>query len=553
MKVHDKKYHNYSNYIDEIFSLNIDSFSYQNAGFVRKVTLCDKTEFWEGDTIEELIKIFEAIIKWYDLKEYTKNSKDVLLVYTDNLVKAKGFLQPYITENFELYFQILNFIEIRPIDNWKNDLDDPKEIQKYAQWLYDTLFKVDGYVYLSPNQAMRKRVMKEKDTLAKTVCPKKFIEYDCYRSGLFGGINFVAYPKITINRKMLALDIKSAYPFTFLVRKHCISEKRVVDKNTWKSYIGNKEKGSFGFYKIWFDCDTTVIDCYKDKYGIKLQKGLNQYAEILLDNIDLEIFTNLTHINKIECIFLHEYDLGYIPKFLLDIIVEQYLKKESLQGEEKALQKTILNGLFGNCIRRLSKQEFINYIKNPAFAPQWGLWITSYTKQILLSLALKLDGWMYSATDSIYCLDTPNNRQLINEINASIMEETKAFCDKFGYDFDNLKKLGTFQIEAEIIKFRAFRHNQYTYITKDGKQVLKAGGKNKENIMISENLFDMDENPDMPNTTCVRSFILPDDAECEVAGRHYISHGYYYERNLTTIETGLYDWIMKYEKNKKEA
>ena len=158
LQVKDKGYGNNSVYYDEVFGLQIDSFTTEdNKGFVEKIVLDDGKEYIELNTVEELINVFQHIIKAYNLKQYSKGKKDILLVYTDNLKKAKGFLQKYITQTFTFYIQILDFIEIRSIECWNPNAHTATDIQRHAQWIFDNVFNVDEYVYLTGNQIVRRR------------------------------------------------------------------------------------------------------------------------------------------------------------------------------------------------------------------------------------------------------------------------------------------------------------------------------------------------------------------------------------------------------------
>lgn len=95
---------------------------------------------------------------------------------------------------------------------------------------------------------------------------------------------------------------------------------------------------------------------------------------------------------------------------------------------------------------------------------------------------IKSVGYKYSDTDSVYCAADTANRKLLARFNQTVMSENYTLCDQLGYldyDMDVLCRLGTFKVDAEIKRFRAWGYKTYAYETVDGKLIVKAAGCNK--------------------------------------------------------------------------
>ena len=562
--VKDKKIGHFSNYVTEGYGLHIDSFTYGKAGYVKEWKLSNTMREWTGNTIPELLDTLKSLKSQYDLKTTIKKGKkrdteyrDLLVIFTDDLNLVKCFLYNYgLTDEFKFYFQILDNIEIR--ECWYDNVNTAKGLADYAQFMIDELFVPAKFFFITPNQVFRKtiqRVRKSvKCTIAEQIYPKSYFEYQTLKKGYFGGILYSWYDKI-IYDPMLGLDIKSAYIYCMLVCKHCMSERVEVDTKYWEYYLSSKNKASFGKYKIRYTAfreeTKALISCYKNADITSCQVGVDVEDTFILTNIDLKIFLDNVDVHYVECIYLYEYDLDYLPAYVRDELVldfclkEEYSKKYGKKHPKTKIQKIKLNGGYGETVRKWDRNEYDEDKKDPNMAPQWGVWTTSYCKRLLIELATQLDGWYYSATDSIYCLDTPENRDALFNYNSRIRNNVKVFCDKFGYDYNALQDLGSFVIEKEIEQFRAFGPNQYMYTTiakdedgniildKDGNIVketmIKASGCNKEYLhnLTEEQKRKLYFANHIPVGRVFRYSFNPEVTRCEINGTIYESNGSY--------------------------
>lgn len=458
---------------------------------------------WVGKTAQDLTDRLDTIIKVFNLTDkyivngkISENKHDYVIIYVKNLKIARGIFKNVKIDVYSNYLIVMNYFDVRTY----TDFGDKNSIKR---WYKD--FVNENRAYLSPAQAMRKRLLRSvgQDKTAKSIYPPTIRDYNYERGGIHGGAIYAQDSSGHVyERKMLALDLTSAYIFGLLIRKHCMTERKAVPVTDWENYLGNSEYGSIGTYKIEYSFMYRYIRCFKDFNGNQFKIGHNEVT-VIMDNIALNTFINLPHmvIHKIECLKLNEFGIDYMPQYYRDFSVKLYTDKQSLDRDsiEYKNHKVYLNsGVYGNILVDLfkylpkkkdeSESDYRRRLKNHYYKaihadtakvstiPLWGIYTLSYTKQLVFELATQLVGWRYSDTDSIYCDDTPENRIKLEAFNSKIRTEIKQFCEKFGYEYEILKDLGTFKIEAEIVKFRSFGVKMYAYRTIEGKDEMHFAG-----------------------------------------------------------------------------
>ena len=208
-------------------------------------------------------------------------------------------------------------------------------------------------------------------------------------------------------------------------------------------------------------------------------------------------------------------DKGEYPDFMREAVFKffegkTYWKKESkkmkkLHGENSPeyinaeiqlmIQKALLNAIFGMSCTNPVRTSYIEdendewthelldddeiykrllkyYSKRSSFMNyELGLWTTSSARDELLSFA-ELIGWdhvLYTDTDSLFYISTPEIEEMIEERNRLAREE----CDKNGWfvEIDGERTyFNQFEDEGEnITKFRFLHSKCYAYETDDGE------------------------------------------------------------------------------------
>lgn len=542
-------YKKFAAYKKNVYLLTLNAVYTNKGGFIKGWQMWQNGQMiMDGRAQADLKMYFNYLEETLKLKDYSDAKQDRIIVYIDDVDKIKGFFYSLLTEEFSPYSVLINHIEFRTYESWVKE-SSPEELSKSIQSIVNNVFIPEKYFYLTPNQRSRKQLAKickeQKNDIAKNVFPESVEDYKTLREALYGGICYCPLPGVIKEKRILGLDICSAYIYSMLTQKYPISAPKKEDPTRWEFYSNNPFEGSLGIYKIRYSTASNVLHCFKeyisDEKGANLVSGTNVEVILTLDNVDLNIFLNLpkVYILEVECLYLETYDLGPLPDYFKEFLIKEYLKKFNIDKQknpvEYKLQKTILNGLYGNTIKKLNLNNY-DSLKNKAYlAPQWGIWTTSHTKKHLLDLALQIEGWLYSDTDSIYCYDTYKNLSTIKHYNnktRSIMEEfIEDYCfnvsDK---DKEALLELGYFEIENKIKKFKALKQKEYLYTTMDDKIVVKAAGCNKEEMPLNDSLYKLDQ---LPVGTKTFTFTYEDAIEDDIDGEHYESpDGYYYESTI---------------------
>ena len=520
-----------------VLALSIESITVDNAGYITKWTLANSScQCIIGETQKELIDTLDSLITDLNMGYYysekmgkeNKDYKDCLVIYTEDIVQVLGFLLKNASEIFESYsFYWKKFIEFRNSSEFATIEDielsgcicdgyagKTGSLAMYMQNVVDSQFLIrkddnkikskESKFHLTPFSVVRKAVQisfnKNKDDTAKELFPIDYKQYNSWMHSYFGGLCFASSPKGLIEQPLLKIDRTSAYIYDMLCESHA-TKQISCDKSKWKDFLDSHSKISIGYYKITFVCQTTKLNCYRKTDGKRIKKGPEtQTIEIALTNVDLKNFITLVkeeNIESIECENLIAYHAGSLPKYLMDVIVEYYtnkskLKRKGIKDWRYDLSKKLLNGIYGvECEKIRTEEDFDEKSEKPIFCPLWGIFTTSYAKKNLIELGDKLEGWVYSDTDSIICLDTLQNRKIIKEYNNDIRLMVETFCETYGYDFNILQGLGEFELEDYIEKFLAHGPKQYVYKTKEGHfEISVAGAKSKESTLTEKDWFD---------------------------------------------------------------
>ena len=478
----------YRYYLSTLFMLEIDVNADYNLGHYR--IRCDK---WDvtGTTHQQLYAVIKTIIADNGLVVRKKCSKDVAIIYVNDLDLIKAFFpKTTLREGFQCW-EYKDVIQFR---SWHSLL--PKGINLSYDDIYyiltqywQPLFKQYKRPFLTLPQYPRKTMLQRGQ--ASALMPDNISQLDIMYESLHQGLLYTDGNTDTITSPIIGIDLVSAYIHAIVFHKHCCSKPIKVSADKWEEYIYKEDKGCIGWYDIEYECNHPAIYCYKEYFEQQNLSTGHHTVRISLCDIDLINLINFEHfrIINITCKALYVYDIDYLPKSIRDYCIAQFIKKCTTPHDtlDYALQKTILNsGFFGNFLHE-SKQylenenrpKYYQFVKDASACPLWGVYTCAYVRKDIITLALQVDGWHYSDTDSIYCDSTQRNEELINNFNLERWIDNMQLCDLLGYT-DEQKKyivgLGQFKPSEQIIKFRYFTYKRYAYLTVDGKLTVKAAG-----------------------------------------------------------------------------
>lgn len=536
MKIHTlckKKAHH--EYIENIgVGLTLETFTYGGAGYIKswQLSLSNETNY-TGKTIEELISKLDELKNIYNLQYVNEFHTDILLIYTDDLQMLYYFLKNY-DKNCELFgeysFTFKKVFEFRDINNW---FDKPKhdafDIAKKVQQLYDDIFIPDKRFYITPTQSVLKKIKRKCDSIiAKEIYPKYYFDYMRLIKAYFGGICVANVKNFLIDCFPIAeYDRKSAYIYDLLIEKHVCEPLQSTNKSNYQFFLDN-ENSYFALMKI------RIRKIYGISYYLTYMrdiegKKLDESSEILmLTNTDLNLLITGCKTLEFDVLSLDVAKKDYLPEYMRKVIEEEFIKKELLGT---IIQKKKVNSIYGATVKKFEENDFKDQRDNAFLAPHWGIETAAYARKNLVRLALKLNNWLYTDTDSIYCEDNEKNAIIIDEYNTEVENRVKEYCTKFGADFDKLKDLGKFMFKKAIKKMKINGKKQYMYTDIDDKFELIASG-------IPEGKYG-EEAYDIPKLSAGKRKKIdynPEKTSCTIDGVTYESNGSGYIRDMDEFE-----------------
>ena len=207
---------------------------------------------------------------------------------------------------------------------------------------------------------------------------------------------------------------------------------------------------------------------------------------VVINEIDFEIYKKFYKWKRFKLHFFYHTVRGKLPSYLLDILNEEYLQKAQLKKDGKkdtqeyAISKSNVNSAYGMTVTRMVEKEIIyqndeweydnsNFcyseeIKKLFLLPQWGFYVTSHARKVLLSMVYEIsqnsdgvaDDVVYNDTDSIKLLNYEKHKHIIDDFNSRIIEKNKKLFDNpIFYD------LGTFDNEGTSERFKTLGAKRY--------------------------------------------------------------------------------------------
>ena len=527
----------FSNYVVEGIGLTFTDFvdNKEMCSFMVGWEVTTQSQTFTGNDIYDLLDLLKKFIKDYNLTQYSNTKKDILVIYTNELKKLYCYLYNYVSNAFIVdrtnedkgYFQVMDFIEFRQCLNKKANTS--KEIADFGENLFNIIFSKYKIAPFTESGVSRKIIKqncsKAKCTLGKDIFPEEYDLYRLYKGSAHGGICFSVANYHDFKYNMLAVDLKSAYSYCYTLPLP-VTAGEEGDTKKWNEY-----DNFIGEFTITYKNKARQLSVIRDvddkKFDITGEKVTQTFR---LNNIYLNVILRYIKVYKIECNEIYTFEVDTIPKPYLDTIINFFIKKETTPEGEKGVWKIGLNGISGNTIRNLTFDMFKNY-SDKELPPQWGSFLMAYCFRIIVEMGEQVDGWVYSDTDSIYCLDTPKSVQAIKEYNKKAQAHNKWLCEEYGYNFEVLKYLGNFIIEKKIIRFRAIANKQYAYKCENGAIVVKAAGCVKQPY-YSDEVF---ESSEMPIGNKVIGFEFINEPHTIIKyGKKYYSETSYFEVTTTS-------------------
>ena len=540
-RIHQKTFNNnkycHSYFLDKCAAFSIDCFTHNDCGFIKKWSFSFDDSYYTGEDIEEFIALLSIIQLNYNIMAKSEKSGDILIIYTKDLDKIYGFLHNYDKNIYifeDYYFIFNNVFQFRDITKFFNKIENEEILDKGAQ-LFNEVFIPNNKFFLTPTQYVLEKIKTNKDNdLAKEIYPKNEQAYNYLLKSYFGGLCVCKYPTVCIDTKLTdQYDRDSAYIFELMCQKHLCEPLKKVDPKGINFYLDFEyEYYALMTINITFSKISNDIDLYKDYNGIKLKDTDKQYT-LIINNTDFKVLEQLAEIKSYECLELYVGKKDYLPKYILDVVYDEYIKKTAYKKSKNPnllVQKRLVNSIYGAMVKKI---KHFNTEKDKAFlTPYWGTLIASYARYNLIKAAKQVEKWIYSDTDSIYALHSENNDTIYMHINEELRQKTYLMCQELGYDFNELKDLGTFQYKNTYKKFQANCKKQYMTTDINDKFEVVASGCTGENDDFAYNFYEDDYGV---MHSCINmgtkkyGHISDEIAETTIDGKTYRSNGFYYE------------------------
>ena len=364
-------------------------------------------------------------------------------------------------------------------------------------------------------------------------------EYLMLKDAFQGGFTHANACKSGITQyDVVSYDFTSSYPSVMLSEKFPMGNGRRVKVQSYTEFMNYlqtycclftikmtnvKLKDGMG------DCPISSSKC--DINGDRvIDNGRVRECDELMTTITEQDFMIYRRFYKFdyEVGDMFVYPKGYLPKPIIEKVLEYYVKKTTLKdvpGEEENYQsaKANLNSIYGMMVmaiiraaieysddnwskKEVSSMEAIiahldDYYESKSrftWFP-WGVWITAYARKNLFSGIYECgaEDYIYSDTDSIKILNCKQHEDYILEYNQMITFKLQACLEHYGIDKSLVcqktidgdeKPLGVWDFDGHYTKFKTLGAKRYIVETDDGhiKSTIAGVGKKSGAAFLEE-------------------------------------------------------------------
>lgn len=239
-----------------------------------------------------------------------------------------------------------------------------------------------------------------------------------------------------------------------------------------------------------------------------------EFLNTYMTDVDYSIFKRCYSWERMEIHDLICYPKGYLPKPIIESILELYQDKTTLKGVkgkevEYLLSKGMLNSIYGMTVTDIVKDEIIydedwgvkpvsleleidkyNKKKSRFLFYPWGVWVTAYARRNLwLGILSFKEDYIYTDTDSIKFFNYEKHKPFIDGYNQMVINKQKKTLEYYDLDENLLspktvkgeaKPLGVWDFEGLYTRFKTLGAKRYLY-EEDGQLYLTVAGLSKMN------------------------------------------------------------------------
>ena len=352
-------------------------------------------------------------------------------------------------------------------------------------------------------------------------------EYQKLKMAFMGGFTHAnAYYTGKTLENVHSVDFTSSYPAVILSERFPMGKgfkptKEEILKNGYDYYLEN------------FNCLVGVVftnlenkfahESYlsESKCKIKGEKLIDNgrvfsadVVSSMITEVDLWIMKKVYSYDSLHIKDLTVYPKGYLPKPIIESVLDLYQDKTTLKGVsgsevEYMLSKGMLNSVYGMMVTDIVKdnvtyeddwgvelvnpdEEIENYndkMSRFLYYP-WGVWVTAYARRNLWLGILSLkDDYIYSDTDSIKFFNYEKHKPFFRGYNEWVEQKQIATLEYYSIDTELLypktiqgevKVTGLWDYEGNYSRFKTLGAKRYL-VEEDGELYLTVAGLSKRN------------------------------------------------------------------------
>ena len=321
-----------------------------------------------------------------------------------------------------------------------------------------------------------------------------------------------------------SIDLTSSYPSVMLADQFPMSRPKIVNVNSVNELMELAKTKCLVFDVKFVNIQNTLgYESYisenkcRGLKGAVLANGRVVSADELtmtITEIDFQIISKVYKWEKVGLQNVHAFSKGYLPKPIIESILDLYEKKTTLKGVEGEeveylLSKGMLNSVYGMCVTDVVKDNSVyndtweiekvniddkiteyNSSNNRFLYYAWGIYVTAYARRNLWTGILSVGGdYVYSDTDSIKCLNFDSHSNYVERYNQTIQNKLELMCEHYNLDKTRLtpktiegveKPLGVWEFEGNYDRFKTLGAKRYL-VQEGDKYTLTVAGLSKKN------------------------------------------------------------------------
>ena len=352
------------------------------------------------------------------------------------------------------------------------------------------------------------------------------VEYGYLIGAFLGGYTHAnAMYSTKVLKDVHSIDFTSSYPTVMMSEQYPMSKGKFINNLNITSYdefvkFLNDRLAVVDVELTDIETKPEVPDDYLSDSRARKKQDVEQnngrihkasYINVLLTNIDLEMVIKAYSFTSIKINSGWFYYKNYLPKEIIECVLEFYEKKTTLKGvkgqeAEYLLKKGMLNSLYGMCVTDICKDEEnctfengwstvpanidvaidkYNNDPNRFLSYAWGVFITAYARRNLFTGIMSMEkDYVYCDTDSIKFLNLDAHKAYIEDYNRNIIKKCTECLEHWDLDpamlapknrKGEVKQIGIWDYEGRYDYFKTLGCKRYlTY--KDGEFDLTCAG-----------------------------------------------------------------------------